>query len=143
MPKKCTICKDVKSETVFNRNSQRKDGLQSKCRECSKERSRLYYAQNKEKHRSMVVERNRRAIRENRHNLYQLLVSSSCSDCGISDPVVLEFDHVRGTKRGNVSKLVRGGYSWETVLREIAKCDIVCANCHRVRTSKQFKWYDF
>lgn len=49
--------------------------------------------------------------------------------------MVLEFDHVpgRGKKVGNVGDLAKYG-SWPKALREIAKCDIVCANCHRIRT---------
>ena len=56
-----------------------------------------------------------------------------CQDCHkMYPPYVLDFDHVRGKKRFNVS---RGGCrSGQVLLAEIAKCDIVCANCHRERT---------
>jgi hypothetical protein len=49
------------------------------------------------------------------------------------DPVVLEFDHLRDKSFNIGSKLVH--CSWEKVLAEIAKCEVVCANCHRRRTS--------
>lgn len=62
-----------------------------------------------------------------------------CEDCGIADPIVLDFDHVRGDKRHNVSKLAKDGYSWEAIMAEIAKCDVVCSNCHRRRTAKRAK----
>jgi hypothetical protein len=58
-----------------------------------------------------------------------------CADCGRSyPPYVMDFDHVRGEKVANVSVLVAGGASRRRVLAEIAKCEVVCANCHRERT---------
>jgi len=56
--------------------------------------------------------------------------------------MVLEFDHVRGTKSGNISEMMRGGFSWKRVLEEIEKCEIRCANCHRRKTAVQFQWFN-
>jgi len=69
-----------------------------------------------------------------------LLSSSVCVDCGTSDVDRLEFDHVRGEKFKNVSALVRNGYSLDRVKEEITKCEIVCCNCHRVRTASRGNW---
>ncbi len=56
-----------------------------------------------------------------------------CADCGSSFPSVsMDFDHVRGVKLFRVSAMQ--GQAWDRVLAEIAKCDLVCANCHRIRT---------
>jgi hypothetical protein len=57
-----------------------------------------------------------------------------CKDCGEADIVTLEFDHVRGKKRDNVSNMVKYNAPIELIVTEIAKCDVVCANCHRKRT---------
>lgn len=58
-----------------------------------------------------------------------------CLDCGTVFPYyVMDFDHVRGVKRANISTMVSRGRSLVTIGREIAKCDLVCANCHRRRT---------
>ena len=46
---------------------------------------------------------------------------------------VMDFDHVRGEKVANVSS-IWSRKSWEAVLEEVAKCEVVCANCHRLRT---------
>jgi hypothetical protein len=61
-----------------------------------------------------------------------------CIDCGVSDPVVLEFDHVRGQKRSDISTLVRNAARLDRVAAEIAKCVVRCANCHRRRTARVF-----
>jgi hypothetical protein len=58
-------------------------------------------------------------------------VTHPCVDCGESDPIVLDFDHVRGKKAFDVSFGAHRAYSWEHILKEIAKCEIRCANCHR------------
>lgn len=56
-----------------------------------------------------------------------------CADCAISYPLVcMDFDHVRGTKRFSIGTSV--GRRTEDLLAEIAKCDVVCSNCHRIRT---------
>ncbi|MFL5733498.1 MAG: hypothetical protein ACJ78Q_09880 [Chloroflexia bacterium] len=51
--------------------------------------------------------------------------------------MVLEFDHVSGEKKGNISELALRYGSWETILAEIAKCEVRCANCHRRITAKR------
>jgi hypothetical protein len=67
----------------------------------------------------------------------ETLKSQPCSDCGRVLPVVaMDFDHVRGIKRRPIANMV-GQYSREQIELEIAKCDLVCACCHRVRTRKR------
>jgi len=65
--------------------------------------------------------------------LIEYFASHPCVDCGESDPVVLEFDHLE-EKSFNIAKGLRDR-SWEALVTEIAKCDVVCANCHRRRTA--------
>lgn len=66
-----------------------------------------------------------------------------CVDCGEDDPVVLEFDHVRGDKAGSISLMIHNGVSLETLIIEINKCQVRCANCHRRKTARDrgyFRW---
>ena len=73
---------------------------------------------------------------KNHERMWEVLSSSFCMDCGIDDPRVLEFDHRPGVEKiFNISKAVSGSTrSWALIKKEIDKCDIVCANCHRIRT---------
>ena len=59
-----------------------------------------------------------------------------CVDCGISDTDVLQFDHVRGQKDACVSMLVQNHAAVQTIVKEIEKCDVRCANCH-IKVTKQ------
>jgi hypothetical protein len=72
----------------------------------------------------------------NHAKMWELLENSQCADCSIEDSRVLEFDHRPSEDKSfNVSRAVSGSTrSWELIQKEIDKCDIVCANCHRIRT---------
>jgi hypothetical protein len=76
-------------------------------------------------------------IRRNQERLFEYLDDLECVDCGEDDSRVLQFDHVRGVKHRDVSQMVTLGYGWSTILAEIAKCEIVCANCHTKRTAQR------
>jgi hypothetical protein len=57
-----------------------------------------------------------------------------CADCKIQYPYyVMDFDHVRGKKHKNVMELIPT-LSKKKIDEEIKKCEVVCSNCHRVRT---------
>ena len=64
--------------------------------------------------------------------------NAPCADCGGRFPAVcMDFDHRPGeTKVGEISGFTKG---IAALKREIAKCDLVCANCHRIRTSKRLR----
>jgi len=77
----------------------------------------------------------RRTIRRNQELTEEIRRSTPCSDCGVSyPPYVMDFDHIRGTKVDDVMQLVNQGASWVKISAEIAKCEVVCSNCHRIRT---------
>lgn len=62
-----------------------------------------------------------------------------CTDCGQTfDPICMDFDHLPGTdKILNVGRMVTRKFAWAKIEAEIAKCELVCANCHRLRTKKR------
>ena len=67
--------------------------------------------------------------------------SIGCADCGIKDFRVLDFDHKdTTTKLYNIADMLKNGYSIKNIMLEIAKCEVRCSNCHRIRTASQFSW---
>jgi len=103
-----------------------------------RERRRLHWTDPEQVAKNRV--RHEEYRMRNREFLRAYLASHPCVDCGESDPVVLHFDHVRGKKFRTVGVLVARPASVKTIEKEIAKCDVVCANCHMRRTAVQQKW---
>lgn len=136
----CTFCKKEKAIDEFNKNKIKKDGHNNFCRECGKEKSKKYYNSNLNHHRKITNARSLKRKQENREFILKLLSTSKCSDCDITDIRVLEFDHLPEFKKKNdVSYLVSNGASINTIKEEISKCEIVCANCHKIRTISRSK----
>lgn len=79
---------------------------------------------------SAIRRRSRRVIIEEFKSML------GCVDCGYNkNPVALDFDHVSGVKDKAIAKLLLCG--WQKIQEEIDKCEVVCVNCHRVRTAKR------
>ncbi len=96
----------------------------------------VWYPKNKSKHIGYQNEIKKKII------LFtsELKKNSKCADCcfsGFQYPDVLDFDHVRGHKKFNISEFKRHTNSLKRVKEEIEKCEIVCSNCHRIRTAKR------
>ncbi len=91
---------------------------------------RRYYVEHKEQHDAAMCRR--RAL--GRIWLDKYKAEHPCVDCGESDPIVLEFDHLpqfRSLTHRSIGTLIG---SIPAMLEEIAKCEVACANCHRRRT---------
>lgn len=130
--KTCSKCKVSKPVTQFNFKNTAAGVHQSYCRECGKLLTRSHYKQNKRQY----LDRNVRSYMK-RRELVRQIKSRACADCGIQYPFyVMDFDHRQGeTKEYELNRIDR--MTKRALLREIEKCDVVCANCHRVRTYKR------
>ena len=135
--KRCSRCDAIKPLGAFHRNRKTREGVQAYCRECNIEVAKRFHAENSEHCRQRIATRARRILDVNRRLLFDYLVAHPCVDCGEDDPVVLDFDHVTSDKVANVSELVFLHKTWEVIAAEIAKCEVVCANCHRRRTAQR------
>lgn len=98
---------------------------------------RIYF-ENPEKQKEYA--KRRRA--ENRKKLWLYLSEHSCIDCGETNPMKLDFDHVRGEKEFDLA-CATNNYGWTRIKKEIDKCEIRCANCHRVKTGNELGWWGF
>lgn len=134
--KRCSGCRELLPVSGFNRRSTARDGLQAYCRACNAK----WHAEHREHHNRQIAARNVRVKEQMRRRMAEYLRDQACVDCGEDDLRVLEFDHLRD-KTMEVSVLVARGHSWERILEEIAKCEVVCANCHRRRTHDRANTY--
>ena len=109
-------------------------GLEAACKSCQRENSRAYEQVKISSGIRRVVGRRVRL----RGFLDQIKLEGGCVVCGYNaHPAALDFDHLPGkTKVATIAKLF-SGLKEQLLLEEIKKCEVVCANCHRVRTATQ------
>ena len=136
--KKCTGCLESKPVEEFAFRSKAKGTRKSQCRACTSASDKVAY-------RGDRAEKIRNRAKAHKADLIQRLwdykQGKKCADCPQTDPRVFEFDHLpEFTKSKDISAMIRDGNSWERILEEIAKCDIVCANCHRIRGYERGGW---
>ena len=138
--KVCCVCHKELSEEAFHRNKTRKDGLNNICKFCSRERSRKYYRENPEKQRQVVSIRRQKRKEENRPKILEIL-RQGCSSCSEKDIRTLDFHHIEGEKEYNIATMLNSGYNWESIEKEIEKCVLLCANCHRKITFEENRFW--
>jgi hypothetical protein len=125
--RRCGRCRRELPLTEFNRHS---SGHQWWCRDCY----RAYFRARGQLHRHQTQLARDRRRRKARALVENHLARHPCSDCGEGDLMVLEFDHLRA-KRGHIAGLIADGISLPQLRAEIDKCEVVCVNCHRIRTA--------
>ena len=131
--KRCPRCDETKPLDAFFK---KRDRLASSyCKPCQLEYVREHYRRTKgaSNARRYVLaeiykERNRRLV-------YAHLAGHPCVDCAESDIIVLDFDHIRGSKLSSISRMINDCVSIAKLRAEMEKCEVRCANCHRRKTA--------
>lgn len=147
------MCGETKELHDFKNRKDSRDGRRGECRECSNKRKKSWRSKYTEKHGVPPFQESARRYQqehlEDRAKLKAARVLKNkvlvlqakyapCTDCGNRfHPVCMDFDHVRGEKISSISRLMNQGESSDKLLAEISKCELVCANCHRLRTHAQ------
>lgn len=94
-------------------------------------RLRHYY-----KNKQQYLDRNKVARAQMREYI-DSFKRTPCTDCGIEYPTyVMQFDHIGTDKEYTIARLVTCG-NYSKVDAEVAKCEVVCANCHAIRTYRR------
>ncbi len=119
-------------DEAFNRC---RTGRQHWCRECF----RAYFRARGSLHRRQARSATRARQRSLQRIVLEHLEAHPCTDCGEGDVRVLEFDHVVARDQ-YVARLVRRAVRPEVLRAEMARCEVVCANCHRRRTARRASW---
>ena len=131
--KVCVTCHKDQPLTMFNKRAAAKDGLQSRCRDCS----RAWYLANRTAHLASVRRRNARHRLTVKAWIREYLSANPCVDCDEHDLRCLQFDDVDpSTKAYEISALLRHSYPLKRILLELEKCEVRCANCHSRRTAE-------
>jgi hypothetical protein len=133
--RRCGRCGQSKSPAEFAWRRRAKGQRDNLCRPCRAEYHREHYEANRDRYVAQARERKRALALERTTYLIDYFGSHPCVDCAENDPVVLEFDHLRD-KLFDIGQALPYR-SWASILCEIEKCVVVCANCHRRRTAKR------
>lgn len=125
----CNHCGKYKDETEFNWRYKALGVRHKTFRDCQHVFNKDYFEGSaKERHLQQVRERKHEARNVARDFVYEYLSNHACENCGESDVRLLAFHHV-GDKDMAVGAMVSGGYSIDRIMREIAACQVLCANC--------------
>ena len=134
--KHCKKCNRTLDETEFCKSKDKKDGLRTSCKSCTRSNSKNHYGRCKEKYKERIYGKRN----QSKDYIRSIMMGNRCMDCGMEDPVVLEFDHLTD-KKFNISEMATRGIDLERIKLEIEKCQIRCSNCHRRKTSIEQGWY--
>lgn len=128
----CTKCGVEKELTEYNFKYKSRGIRNVQCKDCSRLYIRNHYYNHKVYYLKKAYVRNTAVRKILRKYVNDYLLTHPCVDCGETDIIVLEFDHLRD-KEYNISTLSRFG-TLKQLENEINKCVIRCANCHRRKT---------
>lgn len=115
--KTCHCCQTTKPCTDFHRDMGRVDFLQVKCKECQLEKNIKYNKINKEA-------------------LNQIKAEKGCIRCGMKDPRCLDFHH-KNPEEKSFTIGASGARRPDKMLAEAEKCEVICANCHRIEHAER------
>ena len=135
--RRCPRCERDLPKADFDFRDAERTRMQSYCRMCAKSAWREWSSkdENRERHCRLVGKRRRARIDRHRA-IVRELKQQPCADCGKTyPPEAMDFDHI-GEKRLEISRLLYVSGT-AALLAEIAKCEVVCSNCHRIRTKRR------
>lgn len=128
MNKICCKCKEEKDLKEFSKNKTRRDGHSSCCRQCHSVYHKKWHEKNKTQRRTDIKDYKIAS----RNWLHKYKLTLTCSRCPENHPATLDFHHINGDEKEiNLGSAGRMGWSITRIKKEIAKCIVLCANCHR------------
>lgn len=124
--RRCGRCEQLKPLSQFNWRRAGRGQRDNLCRPCRSAYHREHYLANKQRYVEQAHQRKERLRQERTAYLLEYFARHPCVDCGESDPVVLEFDHLNPElKSFNIGQSLPYR-RWQSILKEIEKCEVVC-----------------
>lgn len=137
----CARCHAEKLIDAFPIKNKSRGTRRAYCLPCCREYGKEHYTKNKPYYLAKAGRARERCRDANHAVVDEFRRTHPCVDCGETDPVVLDFDHVDPTlKTGNVGGMQRTTGE-ERLRSEMDLCVVRCANCHRRKTAQQFGWW--
>jgi hypothetical protein len=128
MKKICCSCKIEKDLKEFSFKNKKKEVYSRECKVCHNIYNKKWY----KKHTQERIDYARERTVELSQKLKKYKRDLKCKNCNESHISTLDFHHRDSKEKDfSISEMIRKGYSWERILKEIEKCDVLCSNCHR------------
>jgi hypothetical protein len=126
--KVCGRCKEEKALDSFPFRNRKNNVRHPACLTCWKEIRKVSYESNKES----TLRRIKKNKKRNKEWYREYKKTLKCCECGENHPACLDFHHMDPTKKEiEISSFINNTYSINTIMEEIEKCMVLCANCHR------------
>ena len=138
--RQCSRCHEPRPLADFRLRDVRAGKPGFYCSRCRRAYRRAHYERNRTDYIGRAAIGARRRREDVLLLLHAYLLDHPCVDCGETDIIVLEFDHMDPSKKTIAIGQMIGRRSWSTIRKEIEKCSVRCANCHRRRTATQQGW---
>src|SRR5260370_7365014 len=133
----CKFCQAEANRKHYQNNKQTYIDHTQQYYQNNKKAYQQYYQQRYQNNKQTYIDRAAHKHEENIQHLYEYLLTHPCIDCGYDDIRVLEFDHVRGSKKRSVSRILSIDCPCSPIQAKINKCEVRCANCHRIKTNER------
>lgn len=128
--KTCIKCRLEKPLAEFAFKNKSKNIQHSSCKQCHRDYSSQHYCDNKEHYIAKSGKNRKLYYTKNREFVDNFKTNKGCLYCNEKDPVCLDFHHYKGKKEYCISSKI-AECSLNTLMLEINKCHVLCANCHR------------
>lgn len=133
MFKNCAKCKQNLSVDAFRVRNPNTGSRAAYCFECQRQISKAHYSEHKESHKARVIVNSKRLNDKNRSWFADLKSKLACERCGQNHMATLDFHHTDPSQKDmEISNMLASYNSQSKILSEIAKCEVLCSNCHRI-----------
>ena len=131
----CSKCRKIKPIFEFHKNRRRATGHSNNCKMCQNKFTRIHHINNEDDYK----ETRNRHRRKRMDIIIKIKSDAGCKICGEKHPACLDFHHRnKAEKLFGIAQSISGLFKIDAIMIEIAKCDVMCSNCHRKE-----HWDDF
>ena len=125
----CRTCGLEKEEEEFHKGGKNPGGRSSSCGVCKNEYYKSWYKKNRKKQITATTKRYHKYSKE----FEELKAELVCEKCGFDNTLALDFHHRDPKEKDMALADAKGHWSLHKIRKEIEKCEVLCANCHRIK----------